>query len=423
VNLELLTRGSELLLGLTIDTNGAFAARVLAEHGWGVVRRSSVGDEPAEIARGVAEALDRTGALITTGGLGPTADDMTKPAIATLFGRDLVFDDEQWEHIRALWKSRGRPGEPPESNRSQVMIPAGAQIIRNPIGTAPGIFLEDDRGRWVAMLPGVPREMRTMLTEELVPLLTARQRARGDGATPRVIRSRALRTTGIAESQLAETLGDLAAGFPGAPLAYLPGVDGVDLRLTSRDLPAREADDALARHVAALRELVGRWVYAEDETTLPEAVLELCRARALRLAVAESCTGGQLGERLTSVPGSSDVFLGGVIAYDDSVKQRLLGVKPATLQRVGAVSEEVAAEMAAGVRTALGADIGVSITGIAGPGGGTPEKPVGLVYTAVDFGDWSRVVRLRLFGDRAEVRYRATQAALELVRRRLVLGE
>lgn len=415
MHLEIVTIGDELLLGLTIDTNAAWLARELAADGVSIVRRASVGDDAEMIASAVRDALDRSGAVITTGGLGPTADDMTKPSIAALFGREMIFDEQRWEALKQLWRDRGRPGELPDSNRQQVMIPAGAHVLTNRHGTAPAIFLEDDRGRWVAMLPGVPREMRGIFHEELQPLIRSRL-----GGSRAVVRTRTVRTTGVAESQLPTLLGDAVRGVDGMSLAYLPGQEGVDLRLTVRGADSESSDARLAAGCAVLAERVGKFVYADTATTdMAEVVLDACRARSLRLAVAESCTGGLLGGRLTAISGSSDVFMGGVIAYDNAVKRAQLGVAEETLARVGAVSEEVALQMAAGVRERFGSDIGVGITGIAGPLGGTPEKPVGTVWIAVDIRGKTRTYGGRLIGDRAEVRFRATQGALDMIRREL----
>ncbi|MBL8961778.1 MAG: competence/damage-inducible protein A [Gemmatimonadetes bacterium] len=411
---EIVTIGDELLLGFTIDTNGAWLARQLGELGIPVTRRGSVGDERAAMTSAVQDALDRTGAVITTGGLGPTADDVTKPAMAALFGRDLYFDEAQWEHIRTLWRTR-RGTEPPEVNRQQVMLPVGCHVLVNRHGTAPGIWLEDERGRWVAMLPGVPREMRGIYTEELRPRLASRT-----GAAGHPIRSTTIRTTGIAESALPERLGEAARGVLGLSLAYLPGQEGVDLRLTARGIPGDVADERLRDAARLIVERVGTPVYAAGATDLAEVVLELCRSRGMTLAVAESCTGGMLGERLTAVAGSSDVFLGGVISYSNEVKERLLDVDAAVLRAHGAVSLEVARGMAAGARHRTGATAGIGITGIAGPGGGSPEKPVGTVCIAVDIAGQEPVaIRSQMIGDRAEIRFRATQAALDMVRRQL----
>jgi nicotinamide-nucleotide amidase len=263
----------------------------------------------------------------------------------------------------------------------------------------------------------VPRDLRGMLADELLPLVAARA---ATGAGARVVRSRTVRTTGIAESQLAVNLGELARGVDGLPLAYLPGVDGVDLRLTARALPAEDAERALAAGAARLRERVGRFVYGEDATDLAAVVLDACRDRGLRLAAAESCTGGMLAARLTAIPGSSDVVEGGVVAYDNRVKRAWLGVDERDLEAYGAVSEPVARQMAAGVRERLGTAVGVGITGVAGPGGGTAEKPVGTVWLAVDMDGAAWVARTLFGGDREEIRQRAAQAALDMVRRMLL---
>jgi nicotinamide-nucleotide amidase len=416
VHVELVSIGNELLLGYTIDTNAAYFARAAAAHGIRVVRRATVGDGPEEIAAAVREALERTGAVITSGGLGPTADDLTKPSIAALFGRGMWLDERIVDDLKARWKARGWPGELPQANRQQALIPEGCEILRNDHGSAPGIWLEDARGRWVAMLPGVPREFRGMAKEQLIPRLIAR---RGADAEALVVRSRTLRTTDIAESKLADELGDLAKDPMGVPLAYLPGWEGVDLRLTVWNESSQRATQLLEGAESAVRAKVGTWIYGTEGADLAELVLDALRARGFRIAVAESCTGGMLGMRLTAIPGSSDVVDGGTIAYANAVKVRELGVRDATLQAHGAVSEETAREMATGVRERFGVDVGVSITGIAGPGGGTPEKPVGTFCIAVDARGEVRSVRTAGVGDRHEVRQRATQAALNLVRRAL----
>ncbi len=410
---EVVTIGDELLLGFTIDTNGAHLARELAAIGIGVAMRTTVGDDSGEIARVVGEALDRTGAVITTGGLGPTSDDLTKESIATLFGRSMRLDEEHLAWMEERWRKRfNRPL--PSTNRQQAMIPEGATKLENRHGSAPGIWLEDERGRWVAMLPGVPREMRGMLADTLVPRLRSRT------TVGRVVRSRTLRTTAIAESSLAEHIERMGGEPLGVSLAYLPSVSGVDLRLTVRDVSAEEAEEMLARAAARLRDVVGKWTYGEDDDDLAAIVLELCRERKLTIGVAESCTGGLLGGRLTAIPGSSDVVRGGVIAYHNDVKVEHAGVDPKLLAEHGAVSEEVVAQMATGARRYARTHVGLAITGIAGPAGGTPEKPVGTVWVAVDIDGDVRTQLLRLWGDRDEIRARAPQWTLELLRQRLL---
>ena len=414
MHVEIVTIGDELLLGETIDSNAAWLARELGAIGIIVVRRTTVGDNAADITAAVRDALDRTGGVITTGGLGPTADDRTRPAIAAVFGRELRHDAAIWEGLRAIWRERGRSGEPPASNRQQALVPDGATVLTNRYGTAPGLLLEDDRGRWVAMLPGVPREMRGLMSDELLPKLRARI-----GVDRRVIRSLLLRTTGIAESLLPDLLGEYADGFERVTLAYLPGQEGVDLRLTVRDMSPDDADRALSEAASALRPRLGRHRYADGPVDLAEVVISSCQAAGKFVAVAESCTGGMLASRLTSVSGSSKAFVGGVIAYDNAVKIDRLGVDAGLIARVGAVSEEVARAMAAGVRHALRSQIGVGITGVAGPDGGTEDKPVGLVWIAVDLDGELVVHGGRFSGDRGEIRFRATQAALNMIRRGL----
>ena len=314
--------------------------------------------------------------------------------------------------IEERFRQYGFKGPMPSSNRQQALVPEGARVLENRHGSAPGIWLEDDRHRWVAMLPGVPREMRGMTHDVIVPEVVARM-----GAISHVVHSRTLRCIGISESALADRLGDLARAVRGLPVAYIPSVAGIDLRLTARGMSRDAAAELLDTAVAELRPIVGDNVYGEDETDLAEIVLQRCRERGFRVAVAESCTGGMLGARLTAIPGSSDVFTGGVIAYDDDVKVRLLGVDPGTLRAHGAVSEETVREMAAGVRDALSAPVGIAITGIAGPGGGTAEKPVGLVWCAADIEGRVRATQRTYPGNREEIRQRAAQAALDLVRR------
>lgn len=420
MRIELITIGDELLLGFTLDANATHLARELAGVGVEVARHTTVGDTAPAIVAAVREALDRTGAVITTGGLGPTSDDLTKPAIASVFQRSLHLDTDILARLERRWAAFGRSEPLPSANRQQALIPDGAIVLENHHGSAPGIWLEDERHRWVAMLPGVPREMRGMLSDQVMP----RIRSRIGGRDAPVVRSRSLRTTGIAESALADRLGDLASGVNGLSLAYLPGVDGVDLRLTSRGVAVDPADALLADGIAKLRQCAGHFVYGEDGADLAAIVLAACRAGGHHVAVGESCTGGVLGARLTGVPGSSDVFVGGVIAYDNEIKMSLLGVSAETLRASGAVSDPVAREMAAGARTHTGADIGVGITGIAGPDGGSPDKPVGTVWVGLAAGPregraslnaWRRVFT----GDRDEIRQRAAQFALDMIRRQL----
>ena len=427
MNVEIVTIGDELLLGFTVDTNSGFLGRELASLGVTVARHTTCGDDIGVIVQTLREAMHRTGAVITTGGLGPTADDMTVEAVAKLFDREMVRDDAIAQWLEQRWVTYARKGPMPVSNYKQALIPRGAEIIANPVGSAPGVMVTDEHGRWVATLPGVPREARAMFTDSLRPRIAA---LAGDGA---VIRSATLRTTGIGESSIADRLGELGKGFNGLSLAFLPGIAGVDLRLTSKGRSSADTDALLAQGSDVLRDSIGDVIYGDDGASLASVVISLCRDASMRIAVAESCTGGMLGAHITDVAGASDVFHGGLIAYDNRVKRQLLGVLDSDLAEHGAVSEPVALQMAKGIRVRLGTEIGVSITGIAGPGGGTPEKPVGTVWIAVDVSEgrpplprsdgqppitpYAKARVFHFIGNRDEIRYRAAQAALDMIRR------
>jgi nicotinamide-nucleotide amidase len=402
MSIELLTIGTELLLGHKIDTNGAELGMALAAVGLPVVRRTSVPDDPAAIGAAAREALARTGAFIATGGLGPTADDVTKRVVADIFGMPLEFREEIWQTIAARFARMGRV--PSAKNKSQAEVPRGATVLPNRWGTAPGLWLESEAGLAI-LLPGVPGEMRALLTHEVLPRLAPRQ-------SGLVVASRTVRTAGVPESTLAERLDGVEPEIAPVSLAYLPATTGVDLRLTAWNMPPAEADGRLERAVRALYLRLGEWIYGEEATDLAEVVLARARELRLRLATAESCTGGGLAARLTEIPGSSDVLVGGVIAYHNRVKEGPLGVPAALLAEHGAVSEPVARAMAEGVARLLGTELAVAITGIAGPGGETPEKPVGLVYLATAIHGVVTASRHVFPGTRTEVRTRAVQASL-----------
>ncbi|HJR17376.1 MAG TPA: competence/damage-inducible protein A [Gemmatimonadales bacterium] len=409
MNIELVTIGTELLLGMTVDTNGAEIARELAAYGIRVTRRTSVVDRGDEIRDAVGEALRRTGAVLTTGGLGPTRDDITKKVVADLFGAPLEFDETVWASLIARFAALER--KPVESNRSQAEVPRGATVLPNRWGTAPGLWLEGESGL-VIMLPGVPHEMRRLLEQEVLPRFAQR-------GTPSVIRSILVRTTGVPESTLAERIGDIEDEIAPITLAYLPGVDGVDLRLSAWGLTVEDADRRLSDAAGLVRERGGKHVYGEGDCNLAALVLDEARVRGWRVAVAESCTGGLVGARLTDVPGSSDVFVGGVIAYDNAIKTELLGVPETLLAQHGAVSEPVARAMAEGALRRFGVNAAISVTGVAGPGGGSLEKPVGTVWLAYAMEGAVEARRSIFAGTRQEIRARAAQAALFFLYRRL----
>jgi nicotinamide-nucleotide amidase len=410
VKLELLTIGTELLLGYTVDTNAVELGRALAAAGAELARRTTVPDRPDAIRAAVAEALDRTGFVLTTGGLGPTRDDMTKKVVAELLGKRLVLDEPLLASLETRFRRLGRPM--PAINRTQAEVPEGATVLPNPRGTAPGLWLEDDRGRVVVLLPGVPREMRGLLIEDVLPRLIARQ----DGEC-RVVLSRTVRTTGIAESALAERVGPIESSIAPLTLAYLPSVDGVDLRVTAWRLAPRDAETRLARVVQQLVSAAGEHYYGADDADLAAVVLDQLRHGRHRLGIAESCTGGMVAERVTNIPGASDTFIGGVVAYADVVKTAALKVPLETLEAHGAVSEETVRAMAEGAQRLFSADCTIAVTGIAGPGGGTPEKPVGTVWLAARVHTTAQAVKRLLPGDREEIRRRSAQAGLDLLRR------
>jgi nicotinamide-nucleotide amidase len=407
MEVELVTVGTELLLGFTVDTNSAEIGRALADAGVRVVRRTAVSDDPAAIRDAVGSALARTGRVITTGGLGPTADDITS-AVAALYGARLVFDPDVWTSLEKRFARFGRV--PTANNRGQAEVPEGAAVLPNRWGTAPGLWLEGEPGL-VVMLPGVPVEMRNLLASAVLPRLAARG---GAG----VIRSVTVRTTGIAESTLAERLDDVEARIAPLSLAYLPGLGSVDLRATAWNLPA-EADRLAERRRYGR---TSRRAPTARRRDLAALVLGELRLRGLSIGVAESCTGGLLGGRLTAVPGSSSQFLGGLVAYADQTKLRLLGVPADLLAAHGAVSEPVAREMALGHPRAR-AGVAVSVTGIAGPTAAR-TKPVGTVWLGFAWPGGSEAILRQFVGTRDEVRGRAAQQALfELWKRLRLLPE
>lgn len=414
MKLEVITVGTELLLGHALDTNALDLGTALAAAGIEITRRTTVSDKLVALTDAVREALDRTGAVLTTGGLGPTRDDLTKQAVAGVFGVPLVLDEAVLKHIEARFRRFGRKMTP--SNRIQAELPQGAVALPNPRGTAPGIWLEDDvaGGRLVIMLPGVPVEMRGLLVEQVLPRLVAR--ARSAREAPAVIRSRTLRTTGTPESALAERIAAIEDGLGSLTLAYLPSTAGVDLRLTAWEMAPEEADRLLGEAVEQLKRELGHRCYGEESADLAGVVLELVQRRHQKLTVAESCTGGMLGARLTAIPGASDTFVGGVIAYSDQVKTALLDVPQATLDQHGAVSEQTVRAMVEGAARRFGTDCALAVTGVAGPGGGSPEKPVGFVWLAARHGGATRTLQRQFLGERDEIRARSAQAALDLLR-------
>lgn len=412
---HLLTVGDEILLGQIVNTNAAWIGEQLAGVGVDLRRAETVGDDEGDIAR----ALERAGAdgaavVVVTGGLGPTHDDVTRSAVARALGRDLVFRPELFDAIEAQYRSRGRAMPP--IGRVMAEVPTGFDVLENPKGTAPGLWGEREvngRSQIVVLVPGVPYEMEAILESHVLPRLAGRQ----DG----VVLSRTLLTVGKGESDIAAQLGDLSATLTnGLSLAYLPSLGTVRLRITARGADRAAAQASMDRTTDRIRGALGALVFGEGATSLEAVVNDMLAARGLTLGLAESCTGGAVAARVAAVPGASRVLCGAVVAYDNGVKENVLGVDRQILEEDGAVSERAALQMAHGARAALGSDIGVSTTGIAGPTGGTPEKPVGTVWIAYVDADTEYAVGLRFVTDRAVNVGLSTTAALDLVRRQLL---
>jgi nicotinamide-nucleotide amidase len=401
---EIITVGTELLLGQLVDTNTATIAAALAEIGIDVYRETSVGDNESRIAQAVAEALSRTDLVICAGGLGPTVDDVTREGIAVASASALVLDQEVAEDLRAFFASFGRQMAP--NNARQAMFPRGARILENPKGTAPG-FAIDVHGKLIVAMPGPPREMQPMLKERVMPLLAQRFRVESTLVT------RVLRTTGVSESEIDARIEDLFRTGVNPTIAVLAHAGEVHVKITAK-APTREAAGALIDQVEAeVRRRLGDCVFSSDGSSLPEVLGKELLARSWTIGSAESCTGGLVGSMITAVAGASDYYRGGVIAYSNEAKSALLDVSPALIDMHGAVSEQVASAMAVGAQAALDADVAIAITGIAGPSGGTDEKPVGLVYIALAGVDGRlEARRLHVPGDRTSVILRSSLAAL-----------
>ncbi len=374
MNVSILTVGDEILIGQTVDTNSAWMGKQLNLIGAHITRIVSVGDELGDIEKEMTDSLKEADILLITGGLGPTKDDMTKKALCSFFGVDLIFHQPSYDRILRLFEKWGR--QPTEAHRMQCYMPANATLLPNKMGTAPGMWFEYG-GKVIASMPGVPYEMKYLMENEVIPRLTK--------VFPgQPIVHRTIQTVGEGESRIAERIEDIEDQLPkGLKLAYLPSLGKVRLRLTGRgaDKPALEALlDAKMKEIA---QRIPELIFGYEEIRLEEALGIMLKERQLTLATAESCTGGHLAHMITSVPGSSDYFKGSVIAYANEVKMNLLHVKAATLEQHGAVSEATVAEMVKGALSLLKTDLAVAISGIAGPGGGTPEKPIGTVWMAV----------------------------------------
>ena len=407
-SVEIITIGTEILLGHLIDTNAVHIARELADAGVDVYAKHSVGDNTERLAAMLSDTLSRADGAITTGGLGPTVDDLTKDAVARAAGVGLELHEPSLHAIEERFKVFGRTMS--ENNRRQAILPVGAHVLENPHGTAPGFVIVRADGKFIACMPGVPREMKPMLAERLIPWLKSRYQLRS------AIYTKTIRTAGWGESEVDRRIEDLFRSQENPKIAVLAHEGRVDIKVMAKAASREEADAMIAPLAAELRGRLGSGIFGEDADTLPGAIIRECARRGLHIATGESCTGGAIADALVSVAGASQAFVGGVVAYDNAVKTALLGVDAALIARVGAVSEEVARSMAEGVRDRLGVQMAVATTGIAGPDGGSEEKPVGLVWFGIANPDGSVSARSMTFpGNRDDVRRRATTTALSLV--------
>jgi nicotinamide-nucleotide amidase len=408
---ELLTIGTELLLGQIVDTNAAWMAQRLAEAGIDVFFKSTVGDNWGRIEAAMRLAVSRADVVLMTGGLGPTEDDLTRDVLAAVLERPLRLDPQVLAAIAQRFAHRRVAM--PENNRKQAIVPKRAEVLHNPRGTAPGLWIGHG-GCALVCMPGVPSEMRPMMLEQVIPRIRA-----NFGIRSRIV-SRVLKTCGISESTLDQRIGDYFRDMRNPSIGVLAHPGEIHVRLTCKGDDPDEIAATLDALEEKIRARLGHLIFGRDEEKLEAVVGRLLRERKATLAVAESCTGGLVASRLTDIAGSSDYFERGVVAYSVEAKQGLLRVSPALIGQQGVVSLDVARAMAAGVRRMSGASLGLATTGIAGPSGGTPERPVGLVCVALawDGGDGAR--EFRLLGDREQVKYRGAQMALEMLRRHLL---
>ena len=412
----LVSVGDELLLGRTVDSNAAWLADELGAFGLGVLRGYTVADRNDEIQRAVTRGLDESEVVLVTGGLGPTNDDRTKGAVAVLLNLPLLLDRGLLERLEARFRTHGYE-RLPEKNMSQAQVPQGARILANPLGTAPGLAMEQGSSL-VVLLPGVPREMKAIVQGDLKTMLLGRFQ---DRLLP--VRQRTFHTTGVPESDLAGRVETLLPEEMGPlSLAFLPDLTGVDLRFTARGVSAGEAESWFEKVQRSLAPLLEEYGFQAHGGDIVEPLGHALMATGRRVAVAESCTGGLLARRLTERPGSSDYFVGAVVAYHNAVKADVLGVSTSDLEKQGAVSEEVARQMARGVARLLDCEAAVAVTGVAGPGGGSVSKPVGTVWCSALVDDQVVARRQQFSGDRSAVRERAAQAALTLLLRSLEGG-
>ncbi|MBL4937677.1 competence/damage-inducible protein A [Clostridium sp. YIM B02515] len=406
---EILAVGTEILLGDIVNTNAQYLSKRLADLGISVYHQTVVGDNEERLLKAYTQAFERADIVIATGGLGPTKDDLTKEIGAKYFNKELVLHNESLEYIEDYFKRLNRTMS--EGNRKQALIPGGATVLPNPNGTAPGCIIEGNN-KVLIMLPGPPKEMIPMFDNHAVRYL----QKFSDG----ILVSKILRVSGLGESAMAEKVQDIIDKQTNPTVApYAKDFEAI-LRITAKANTKEEAEKLIVPMEKEIRERLGDNIYAEGETSLDFVVGEMLVKKNLTISTAESCTGGLLAGTLINYPGISTVFMEGAVTYSNEAKMKRLGVKGETLKKYGAVSEETAREMAVGIARAAGTNVGISVTGIAGPGGGTEEKPVGLVYVGMYINGETKVRELNMSGDRQKVRNRTVVNILDWLRRELL---
>lgn len=406
---QILSIGDELLIGQVINTNAAFIAKKLNAVGIEVIRTLTIGDDESEIRSAFTSSFSEFDITIVTGGLGPTHDDITRKAVCDFFETDLVLNTAVLEHIRQLFEKRNFAWS--ASAEDQARVPRVATVIPNPLGTAPGMLIEQS-GKFFVVMPGVPYEMERMMEDTVVPFFAAK--------SGKAVIHRTIKTTGISESLLAQKFGDVQAMIGPAKLAFLPSPTGVRLRITHVTDDRASGEALVARIESEIREKAAKHIYGTDDQEIEDIVGNLLREHGLTLAIAESLTGGLIANRVTNVAGSSAYFLYGVVSYSNESKSSILGVPPELISAHGAVSREVAEAMAVGVRNICGASIGLSTTGIAGPDGGSPEKPVGTVWIGFSAKEETFALKFSFGEGRLRVKERTAQAAFDLLRRKIL---
>lgn len=406
MNATIVTIGDELLIGQVVDTNSAWIGQQLTALGVDVTEILSISDT----AKAIKEAMDRAYAqsdvILMTGGLGPTKDDITKKAIADYFNEDMYFDEAVFNKIQRFFNKLGRT--PLESHRLQCYMPMSATILRNNLGTAPGMLFRN-KDKILISMPGVPYEMKFIMVEEVIPLIKK-------VGVQNIIYNKTIRTAGRGESQIAEMISEITDRFPDhISLAFLPGLGQVRLRITGKGKDYEKVKKEVDAFITEVNLVLDPLIFGYDEDSLPIVIGNILMEKNKRLALAESCTGGYLSHMITSIPGSSKYYDGSVVVYSYELKEKILGVNPVTLKTYGAVSEEVVKEMVEGCVRELGVDLGISISGIAGPGGGTPEKPVGTIWMAVSDGTRTITKKLSLNKSREiNIKYTANAALILL---------